>query len=91
MNWLITSACYNILVLLFYGLDKLLAKLRARRIPEKLLLALAVSAGATGALCGMVVFHHKISKPKFRYTVSILFILQVGFFMWLQATGKIIL
>jgi len=47
-----------------YGIDKLRAKQGRRRIPERKLLAWAV-AGVVGALAGMLVFHHKIRKPRF--------------------------
>lgn len=89
MNFLPYIAVYNVVVLLIYGLDKLLAKLKTRRIPERLLLALALFCASFGALSGMVLFHHKISKPRFRYTISFLFILQAGIFMWLQLSGVI--
>lgn len=89
MNLLPYLAIYNVAVLLFYGLDKLCAKLKARRIPEKILLLLTLICGSFGALCGMVLFHHKISKPTFRYVVSLLFIVQIGVFIWLLMSGFI--
>ncbi len=89
MKFLPHFAIYNLLVLLIYGLDKLFAKLKCRRIPEKLLILLTLIYGSFGALCGMVLFHHKISKPKFRYVVSMLFIVQVGIFIWLLMSGVI--
>lgn len=70
---------YNIFVFLVFGLDKMFAKLRVRRIPEKILLTLTLLCGGAGAITGMVIFHHKVSKPSFRYPVSIIFILQVAF------------
>jgi len=44
---------------LLYGLDKLKARQKAWRIPEKVLLGTAILGGAPGALLGMVLFRHK--------------------------------
>mgnify|MGYP005822268357 CR=1 FL=1 len=66
----------------FYGLDKLLAVRQGRRISEHALL-LAALAGAPGALAGMVVFHHKTSKTKFRTVVPLCFLAHVGLALWL--------
>ena len=82
MDYLIYLSGYNIFVLLVFGLDKLFAKLHSRRVPEKVLLSLTVLCGGAGAISGMVLFHHKISKPAFRYPVVIIFILQAAFFIW---------
>ena len=81
---------YNIAVLLLYGLDKLFAKLKARRVPEKILLTLTVLCGGFGGISGMVLFHHKVSKPAFRYTVSLIFILQSALLVWFCMTRGII-
>ncbi len=62
---------WNAAVFLVYGADKLFAKLQSRRIPEKLLLALAFCFGGMGAFCGMRVFRHKTRKPLFRMLVPL--------------------
>ncbi len=80
MKYLLYLSAYNILVLIIFGLDKLFAKLHSRRIPEKVLLSLTIAFGSAGAIAGMVLFHHKISKPAFRYPVAILFILHAALF-----------
>ena len=54
----------NAAAFLAYGLDKLLAKLKARhekvpRLPERNLLLLAIVGGGIGAWLGMEVFRHK--------------------------------
>ena len=66
---------WNILVMLVYGLDKMLAKMHHRRISENTLLSCAFMLGGFGAILGMVLFNHKTSKMKFRVLipVSILF------------------
>ncbi len=66
-------AAINAITFLSFGIDKLCAILNRRRISEKALLILSVLGGALGALLGMVLFHHKISKPRFRYSVPIFF------------------
>ncbi len=90
MKFLPYLAIYNVAVLLIYGADKLFAKLKTRRILEKFLIFIALIFGAYGALCGMVLFHHKISKPRFRYLVSSLFIVQTAVFIWLLMAGIIL-
>ena len=64
----------NVLALLAYGLDKLLAKLKehapkTRRIPEKTLLLLAALGGGIGAWLGMELFRHKTQHRSFRICV----------------------
>ena len=49
----------NVLAFLAYGLDKLKAKYNLWRIPERILLGLAVFGGAAGAIMGSRLFHHK--------------------------------
>lgn len=78
----------NALAFFLFGLDKLFAIRGRHRIRERLLLTVTIIGGAGGALLGMVIFHHKVSKPQFRYTVPILFL--IYFFgilsrtLWLQ-------
>ncbi len=62
---------WNILVMLVYGIDKMQAKKGGRRISEKMLLLYAFLLGGWGAMFGMVLFHHKTSKPKFRILVPL--------------------
>ena len=61
----------NVAAFLAYGLDKLLAKLKARhekvpRLPERNLLLLAIVGGGIGAWLGMEVFRHKTQHRSFR-------------------------
>ncbi len=67
----------NVITFFVYGLDKLKAKKQAWRIPEAVLLMLAVIGGSIGALIGMKVWHHKTLHNKFRFGVPIILILQV--------------
>ena len=67
----------NVVAFLLYGLDKRKAIKGQWRIPEKVLLGMAVIGGAIGALFGMLVFHHKIRKWKFMLGVPVILILQI--------------
>ena len=61
----------NILAFILYGVDKKKAEKDKFRIPESRLILVAVLGGAFGALIGMLVFHHKTRKNKFRITVPV--------------------
>lgn len=55
------SAC----ALVFMSWDKRQAKVHRRRIPEAVLIAVAVLGGSPGILLGMGLFRHKTRKPLF--------------------------
>ena len=66
----------NAAAFLAYGLDKLLAKLKARhekvpRLPERNLLLLVIVGGDIGAWVGMEVFRHKTKHRSFRICVPL--------------------
>ena len=61
----------NIFTFLLFGLDKINAKKKTFRIPEAILLLLALFFGGAGAILGMVVFNHKTSKMSFRIIVPL--------------------
>ncbi len=62
---------WNVIVFFSYGIDKWRARNKKYRTSEFSLLLCAFLCGAVGALFGMVIFNHKTSKPKFRYTVPV--------------------
>ena len=76
----------NVAAFLAYGLDKLLAKLKARhekvpRLPERNLLLLAIVGGGIGAWLGMELFRHKTQHRSFRICVplfTLIWIVVVG-------------
>ncbi len=70
---------WNIIVMLLYGLDKIKARSGAWRIPEKLLITLALCMGALGALAGMRIFRHKLKKPLFSIGVPVCLLLNAVF------------
>lgn len=73
---LLVMAVWNVIVLMLYGIDKWKAKHDRWRIPEAKLLGSAFCLGGVGALLGMIVFHHKTKKWKFRILVPLAVILQ---------------
>lgn len=84
MDIIIMYLCIiNIVAFWNYGWDKhkavqnQRAKKAYRRTPEKVLLSLAVFGGSIGAFLGMLLFRHKIRKPKFYMGVPVIIILQV--------------
>lgn len=66
-----TILIWNVIVFLMYGIDKWRAKNDIWRIPEKVLLFSALLGGAIGASAGMITFHHKVSKPLFRFVIPL--------------------
>ena len=77
-------AIINALVLAVYGGDKLFAKLDSWRVPEKVLLLLALLGGSIGALLAMQIFRHKTRHLKFRYGVPMILLLQVAALVYLH-------
>lgn len=77
---IIFSAFYVMSLLTFalFAWDKHLAVYNKNRIPEAVLLLFAFLDGAFGALCAMVIFHHKTNHKKFTITVPILVVLQLA-------------
>lgn len=71
----------NLLSFFLYGLDKYRAIHNQWRIPERLLLLLAVLGGAFGALFAMRLFRHKTKKTKFKLLIP-LFCLLWGALLW---------
>ncbi len=75
----------NITSFLIMGLDKLLAIKCKKRVSEHILLTLSTFGGCIGTLFGMLLFRHKIRKPKFYIIIPI----SVTILMLLIITKKI--
>jgi len=54
------------------GIDKQKAIKHKRRISERTLISLGILGGAVGVIIGMVVWKHKLSKPKFTLFMPLL-------------------
>ena len=77
--WLgVTSA----LAFILFGWDKLMAKLRRRRISEAALLGCALLGGSAGAALGMTLFHHKTRKPPFPWLVPLCLLGHAALLAW---------
>jgi len=61
----------NVATFFLYAGDKHRAVYDKRRIPEALLLGLAIAGGAYGAGCGMLLFKHKTLHRAFLITVPV--------------------
>lgn len=78
--WLIAI---NLIALLTYGYDKAIAGGTHMRVPEAVLLGLALIGGSPGAFVGMLLFRHKVSKPAFLAPFGLIVLLQVALiFAW---------
>jgi len=89
---LIPIACFTLLFLLnvvtfwLYGADKRKAVFGLWRIPEPLLLILAIVGGAYGAGCGMLLFGHKTDKLIFCIVVPLFFLIWMAALVFLTLT-----
>ncbi len=82
---LILSAV-NLVTLLLFGLDKLLAVRQRRRVPEAVLLTWCFLFGSLGGMLGMALFRHKTNPsrhPGFVFGVPLMFLIQLGAAFWL--------
>lgn len=73
----IPIAGLNALALILMGLDKAAALMKLWRIPERVLLTTAGFAGF-GIGAGMLLFRHKIRKPRFVLWVPLCCLIQAG-------------
>ena len=74
----------NISAIAVYGWDKLSAKQGWQRVPEKILLLLALLGGSLGAMAEMTFFRHKTRHLKFIYGVPMIFVLQIAALVYLH-------
>jgi uncharacterized membrane protein YsdA (DUF1294 family) len=70
-------AILQILPVLIYGIDKLLAKMGLFRIPEKALLATTFLFGILGSIAAIRIFKHKTTKSSFQHNFRLVVFLRV--------------
>ncbi len=74
----------SVVAFILYGIDKHRAVKHQWRIPEKTLILTAWLGGGIGALLGMLVFHHKTRKRKFRILVPLSVAVWAGVLYWMK-------
>jgi len=83
LAWLLAV---NLVTFLTYGYDKSIAGSGSMRVPERVLLLLALAGGSPAALLGMRVFHHKTAKSSFQQKFWLVLLIQgvlvVIYFLW---------
>lgn len=67
----------NAAAFLLMLVDKYKAKTGQWRIPEKVLLGVAVLGGSVGAIAGMYTFRHKTRHAKFKYGLPLILLAQL--------------
>lgn len=77
----------NVIAFFMYGIDKYKAIHHRWRIPEKVLILFAFLGGAIGALLGMLIWHHKTKKWKFRICVPLALVLWAAVLICLVYRG----
>ena len=78
MNYLlIYLLTINLISFIAYGIDKRKAIKNKWRIKEATLLGLSFIGGSIGALMGMIIFHHKTKKPRFKIGVPVMLIIHL--------------
>lgn len=83
--WLVAI---NVLTFGVYGYDKRIAGSDIVRVPEAVLLGLALIGGSPGALLGMQLFNHKTRKGSFRAIYwAIVAVQVVAVIGWLVVQG----
>ena len=68
----------NVLAFFFMRRDKILARKRSWRIPEAVLLFLAVMGGSLGALLAMNIYRHKTKHNAFTLGVPLMLFVHVA-------------
>ena len=68
----------NIAAFILYGVDKSAAIKGKSRIPNRVLIGIAVIGGSIGALAGMYTFRHKTKKKYYTITVPVILLVQIA-------------
>ncbi len=73
----IVYLAWNLVAFSIVGIDKLKAKKGLFRISEVVLFLSAFLLGSVGVVCGMLIFHHKVSKANFRFLIPLFLIINL--------------
>jgi uncharacterized membrane protein YsdA (DUF1294 family) len=82
-----TLIAINALTFTAFGWDKFCAQKNRRRVPEQILLLLALAGGSPGAFTGRALFGHKTRKQPFvtrLYGVVVLQVSATAFWLFLK-------
>ena len=71
-------AILSLITFALYGVDKLLAKTGARRIPERVLLGFSLLGGGVGGALAMMLFRHKTKHLYFVFLNAVGIALQIA-------------
>lgn len=82
MHKIIYLIIINIVAFIIYGIDKRLAIKHLNRISETTLLTLSILGGSIGSILGMIIFHHKTKKIKFRLLNPLFLLIQIFLFFY---------
>jgi len=74
----------NLLAFLLMFYDKLAAKGRRFRVPEKVLIMLAIMGGSAGIWLGMKIWRHKTKHRLFSLGIPLIIFLQVALLLYWQ-------
>lgn len=85
--YVILIASLSAVNFLFYGFDKITAKLEQQRIPEIVLHLLSLAGGFPGGWAGRAVFRHKTQKRSFLVVLIVSTILHIGLLIWMVNRG----
>lgn len=89
LAWIISI---TVVTLVAYRFDKSIAGSERVRVPERVLLLLALAGGSLGAILGMYFIgaHHKTSKTSFMlpfYAILVVQVVILGFYFWTRLQG----
>ncbi|NCD32859.1 MAG: DUF1294 domain-containing protein [Spartobacteria bacterium] len=73
----------NVMTLVFYGYDKLIAGKKVVRIPEWILHGMAFAGGSPAAFAGQKIFRHKTIKRSFQIVYWLIVMVQAGLLVYL--------
>ncbi|WP_034753408.1 DUF1294 domain-containing protein [Chryseobacterium daeguense] len=74
----------NLVCFIVFGFDKKRAVKHQKRISEKTLLAVTFLGGTIGAVFGMIIFRHKISKASFLIKFGVIVLIQIIIFYFFE-------